>query len=496
MKKIVTYTLILMYLFVGNSLFANNEREYPAVFKTTSALNVRQHPYRNSEKVGLLKKDTEIVVDSLHNARWACITHKGKVAYVATAFIEHKHPVLETSIFKTIENVRLANVIPVKGMARIAILCLLVFVAVCYIYCLSGSCRTIYAALLFVGGVGYYFGDLKWGLWATGIGIGFLFFVCLINHKLRSFWEIMTEPFVALNQLQYILQKPWRLFMKDKDGRLCKILKMPSEIVPSMPAMQRLCYRLWKIWHLIISFVFFLVQLALYIICTPLRLFNAVLYNLIVHIPCALHDYIAEVFNPKGDGMRYLGRWEYWTQYFLKLPYRFYKFLLKRSILTTLESIIYTLVDTVIPTLTMYHGTSNDAGYKITGDDDVTFKVGNGNFAGSGIYFAIAKNTAMHYAKGAIIITRVSLGRVFNVNIAPDIIRKYVAHNGRKLTDWGLRQNITTIEWWRNDSNWWEYCMLHPSGIYDTWRIRPLYIENESTGFKERIYKGMAPWLF
>lgn len=496
MKKIVTYTCILMFLLVGNGVFANSEIKYPAVFRTTSALNVRQHPYRNSEKVGLLKKDTEFVVDSLHNARWACITHNGKVAYIATAFIVYKHSVLETSIYKKIENYQFANIFPVKGPVKIFAFCFLVFAMGCFVYCLSSECRTLYAIILFFSAVGYYFGGLKWCVWAAGIVIGFFGVVFLLEHRLKFFLRQLIAPLLELNKLQYILQKPWRQFMKNRNCKFCRILKMPSEIAPSMPAMQQFCYKLWNVWHHIISFVFFLLQIALYILCTPLRLFNAVLYNIIIHIPCALHDYVAEVFNPKGDGMRHLSKWDYWTQYFLKLPYRFYKFLFKRSVLTTVESIIYTLVDTVVPTLTMYHGTSNDAGYKITGDDDVTFKVGNGNFAGSGIYFAIAKDTAMHYAKGAIIITRVSLGRVFNVNIAPDPIRNYVAHNGRKLTDWGLQQKITTIEWWRNGNNWWEYCMLHPSGIYDTWRIRPLYIENESTGFKERIYKGMAPWLF
>lgn len=505
MKKIYYIVILILVVLTSQSVFARNIK-YPSVFQTTSALNIRQYPYRTSAKLGLLQKNTQVVVDSVHNSRWACITYDGKVAYIATNYIVYQsdiHSGPAVSIIEKLNNSQLAGFIPLTGTPKTVALFFLLFVGVCYVCGLSKACLIVYTVGAILGGIGYYFGGLHGALWVLGIAVGLFLLILFFEHEMRTlrdvclFFDLILEPIFALNQLQYILQKPWRGLLKNRNCLLSKILKMPPEITPSMYPIQRLCYGIWRVWHYVCRFVFHLLQFALYILCTPLRLFNAILYNIIIHIPCALHDYIAEVFNPKGEGMRHLSRWQYWSQYFLKLPYRFYKFLLKRSILTTLESVIYTLVDVVVPTLTMYHGTSKEAGYKITGDDDVTFKVGNGNYAGSGIYFAIAKDTADHYAKGAIIITRVSLGRVFNVNIAPDAIRNCVACNGLRLTQWGLQQKITTIEWWRDGARWWEYCMLQPSGTYkDSWRIRPLCIENRSTGFKERIYKGMAPWLF
>ncbi|MBR5433443.1 MAG: SH3 domain-containing protein [Bacteroidales bacterium] len=498
MKFIFSCISILMFTLGANYLFANEGIVYPATFKTTNALNVRQHPNQTSEKVGLLQKSEEVVVDSMHDNQWACITHNGEVAYIATDFIAYQHSVPKNKNFvETLKNVRIVGRIPITGAAGIAIILVSLFVGICFLYFLSSECRTMYVIIAVVGGIGYFIGGFTWFLWAIAIALGFFFFVFLSDRRLAFYWTLLKEPLFALNQLQYILQKPWRPLLKNRDSRFCKLLKMSPKITPSMHPMQRFCYKLWHIGHYVIAFVFFLLQFALYIISTPLRLFNAFFYNIIIHIPCALHDYIAEVFNPKGDGMRFLGKWEYWYQYFLKLPYRFYKYLLKRSILTTLESIIYTIVDIVVPTLTMYHGTSNDASYQITGDEDVTFKVGGGNYAGNGIYFAIAKSTSEHYARGAIIIARVSLGRVFNINTSTDDIRNCVACRGEEITKWGLRKKITTIEWWRKNTRWWEYCMLQQSGIYKkAWRIRPLYIENVNTGSKERIYKGMAPWIF
>lgn len=497
MRYISICMSILVFLLIANCSFATDEIEYPAVYKTSNTLNIREQPNKTSKKIGILPKDAEIVVDSLHNTGWACITHNGEVAYVASDYIEYQHPIREISVFETVKNVRILGVFPITGIAGIAIILVSLFVGICFLYCLSSECRTMYVIIAVVGGIGYFIGGVTWFLWAIAIALGFFFFVFLSDRRLAFYWTLLKEPLFALNQLQYILQKPWRPLLKNRDSRFCKLLKMSPKITPSMHPMQRFCYKLWDIGHYVIAFVFFLLQFALYIICTPLRLFNAFFYNIIIHIPCALHDYIAEVFNPKGDGMRFLEKWEYWYQYFLKLPHRFYKYLLKRSILTTLESIIYTIVDIVVPTLTMYHGTSNDASYQITGDEDVTFKVGGGNYAGNGIYFAIAKSTSEHYARGAIIIARVSLGRVFNINTSTDDIRNCVACRGEEITKWGLRKKITTIEWWRKNTRWWEYCMLQQSGIYKkAWRIRPLYIENVKTGSKERIYKGMAPWIF
>ena len=50
-------------------------------------------------------------------------------------------------------------------------------------------------------------------------------------------------------------------------------------------------------------------------------------------------------------------------------------------------------------TLTMMHGTSEESSIKISGPG--RWLIGDGNFAGSGIYFTMEKRVAMHYAEAS-----------------------------------------------------------------------------------------------
>ena len=71
--------------------------------------------------------------------------------------------------------------------------------------------------------------------------------------------------------------------------------------------------------------------------------------------------------------------------------------------------------------------------------------------------------------------------------------------NALGVTDWGLKNNYVTGEWWRGDTRagWWEYCMYDWQNRYnDSWRIRPLYVINLSGKCIQRIPGGMYHWLF
>ena len=77
----------------------------------------------------------------------------------------------------------------------------------------------------------------------------------------------------------------------------------------------------------------------------------------------------------------------------------------------------------LLPTLTLFHGTSNDAAESIVacpnrgsyrGRDVGIWRVGGGNYAGNGIYFAPARSTARHYSETAFILHRHA--------VRPDII--------------------------------------------------------------------------
>lgn len=69
--------------------------------------------------------------------------------------------------------------------------------------------------------------------------------------------------------------------------------------------------------------------------------------------------------------------------------------------------------------------------------------------------------------------------------------------NALGATKWGLEHGFVTGEWWRGDSRWWEYCMYDWQNRYNySWRIRPLYILNLNEGSMQRIPGGMCHWLF
>lgn len=128
------------------------------------------------------------------------------------------------------------------------------------------------------------------------------------------------------------------------------------------------------------------------------------------------------------------------------------------------------------------------------------WNVGGGNYAGDGIYFAPVMPTAEHYSgNGCIIVTRVSLGSVLDLGLAPCRIYRQCGHpNAKGVTKYGLDKGYTTGEWWRSDSGWWEYCMYDWQNRYnESWRIRPLYvIDLQDSRNILRIPGGMSHWLF
>ena len=289
---------------------------------------------------------------------------------------------------------------------------------------------------------------------------------------------IFSVPFYLLNLLQRWLAKPWRVFLKDNvcnDGRAARLRKS-------------LRY----------------VQIPFYLLLTPLRLLNAVYYNLLVHNGFEIVNYVVEIARPKkkSEGAVNLLLW------IVMLPWRIIKYLVWHEMLTFVESAIWTIIDTFIPALTLYHGTTPEASESITqsrgrvGKNDKyteVWNVGGGNYAGNGIYFAPARSTAMHYSSGSLIICRVSLGRVIDLGLAPQRVFNQCGHpNAYAATEWGLNHGYVTGEWWRSDgARWWEYCMYDWQNRYNhSWRIRPLYVLHTDRERVQCIPGGTYHWLF
>ncbi len=279
--------------------------------------------------------------------------------------------------------------------------------------------------------------------------------------------------FSFLNHLQYVLQKPYRGLLKNTTSNF------------------------WYKWNKYLWILPFMTKLLLYVLLTPLRFFNALYYNIWVYGLWSVRDNVAEIFNPKMRGMRYKTGCKYFLYWLFGLPIRFIKYIW-RSIIQIIEGFLFVLVDTIFPALTMYHGTAKNNAYNITQPGE--WKVGRGNYAGSGIYFGMKKLVAEHYAgvDGMMICARVTLGRNYNLTVASPEVKSYIRHNGDGITNWGLEKGITSVEWWRDDENWWEYCLLSKytgEKLY-TWRIRVLYVKDLKTKEITRIWGGKSYWIF
>lgn len=310
----------------------------------------------------------------------------------------------------------------------------------------------------------------------------FLVIATLFGVLARVFtltFSLVSIPIMLSNNMQRLLEKPWMLFYRTNSGN------------NSRNAITR---RVWSV-----------AKIPLYVLLTPLRFINAVTYNLCIHVPFEMFNYTVEVFLPghEKEGRGQFFRW------LLFMPWRIVKYPLWHGMLTIVESLIWTVVDTFIPALTLYHGTDEHASQCIVRSPDRytdyklrdigIWRVGGGNYAGDGIYFAPARSTAVHYANhGSLIVARVSLGCTLELGMAPwHVYNACGKPDAHVVTDWGLKNGYTTGLWWRGDCHWWEYCMYDWQNRYNfSWRIRPLYVVHLDNGNIQRIPGGMCHWLF
>jgi hypothetical protein len=234
-----------------------------------------------------------------------------------------------------------------------------------------------------------------------------------------------------------------------------------------------------------------------------------VYYNIVVYSFWNVRDHIGDIFNPKNGKWQMRKGFKYFVFWLFGLPFRIIKYGLT-GILQLTEGITFTIWDIFVPTLTMKHGTSYSASIRISkpGEKVMTkakWLVGGGNYAGTGIYFAMDTSVADRYARSGggnepmIVYARVSLGKNVNLSMVPkEIYGMAGGLDGNGLSRWGIKNRITSFEWWRKDGKWWEYVLLYPQiGEYiTTWRIRILYIHNLKAYRKERVWGGKALWLF
>lgn len=325
------------------------------------------------------------------------------------------------------------------------------------------------------------------GLWGVAIVAGLIVLRLVLRKSVPvlgtlyyGLFRLLSFLFSFLNGLQRHLSKPWRPLYKKHRGS---------------DGFNKFMRVFWTI-----------LKIPLYVVLTPLRFVNAFFYNIVVHSSFEFFNYLGEIFAPtssKEGGANFI-------TWLLLLPLRLAKYGW-HYLISLIESIIWTIIDTIVPALTLYHGTEHSASVSICqspgriGAKDWysgVWNVGGGNFAGNGIYFAPMRSTSEYYARcntnKALIICRVSLGKVIDLGMAPKYVYNQCGSaDALGATKWGLDHGYTTGEWWRADRGWWEYCMYDWQNRYNSsWRIRPVYIEDLNNNQVLRIPGGMAHWLF
>lgn len=445
--------LILFALFLCFSASAASPYENVAVYEVKAQrLNLRAAPSRDADVVSVCTQGTRLEGKALSGSSWMIVFINGRTAYAHSDYLQFLH---YSSDSKGGRESR--KELRSRGGVRLG---------------LGGWLLLIFIGLPFLRGV---LGAL-WEILLDIVGEVGLFYVIFYVGFL---------PFRVLNWLQIFLHKPWRYFQR---------YSWPSEnSKPYLRVVNVIC------------------MVPLYVVLTPLRFLNAVAFNLLIRPLSEYWSYLGEVLNPSDshEGSGDVLKWIY------MLPYRILKYPVYHGALTILECVVMTVVDTVYPAVTLYHGTSSRAADAIvicpdrnrdlkfySGWDDGVWKVGGGNYAGDGIYFAPRSSTSRHYARSntdpVLIICRVSLGRVLPLSLAPySVYSKAGYPDAHSVTSYGLNNGYTSIEWWRGDTGWWEYCLLDWQNKYnESWRIRPISVMSLDSHFFKRIDGGSRHWLF
>lgn len=330
---------------------------------------------------------------------------------------------------------------------------------------------------------------------STGATIGFWFGVFIgikvlmesLGAEYSTIFEyayyLLSLPLWFSNRLQHILSEPWRyIFKTNWLGESAREVVRPT---------------------------LFVIQIILYVLITPLRFVNAVCYNIIVYGVTELYDLFFEVLQPSQHNE---GRGSWWTWLYM-FPVRLIHYPIFHGSLVLIEGFVWTVIDTFVPAVTLYHGTDLTAGQAIarkigTRWTDGTFTSSRGGWGGYGVYFGSRRNTAKGYAYDSwrlsdnnpvMIVCRVSLGTILNYSLAPDYVYRNAGQYGdsAELNKYANKHGYTTGEWWNSRGGYWEFCLFDWQNRYNhPWRIRPIYVFNFRTGRAEHIESGLRHWLF
>ena len=477
-----TVLIVLSLLLLGGRQLAIASDEYPARCQTTSDLWVRSGPSVKDEKLGCLKQSEYVIVNETTSNKWGVIDYNGQEAYISMRYVNYIEPV---SIGKSSSS---SSKKSESGIGKFFSEAWKFIKDIC-----SDSWRFIRdifsESFGFVDGI---FGDFGGFLGWLPIALALMLCVVFMFRFSRWLYYIFSFPIYILNQIEHILIEPWRyVFRRDWVNESLKpVLRIFLEVL----------------------------SVILYIVFTPLRLINAVIYNIFVHCVMSLYDLLCELFMPcdSKEGAGSVWRW------ILMFLWRLLKYPVYHWLLTVIESLLWTVVDIFIPARTLYHGTDKDACNAIAGDPNRnkfrkrTSQWSTGTFlasthpectwAGRGVYFAINRKLALGYSDRAsqmgddsvMIVCRVSMGRVINYTLTPHNVYMQAGRGGNHdvINKFADSHRYTTGEWYNNRQQW-EYCLFDWQNRYNhPWRIRPVYVINTQKFRIHHVSGGVQHWLF
>jgi hypothetical protein len=309
---------------------------------------------------------------------------------------------------------------------------------------------------------------------ALSIAAGTIGLLMLVYVLRNTVWAA-RYPFLFINWLMWTLYNPLRDAWTDPHNK---------------SAFRQFCL-------LFYSGLGPLVWLAVHLVLTPLRIVNAIYFDIVLYWSVVFCDSINELLHPRLKYRKNTKKCNYLCRWIVLFPLRLIR-IFQRNGFALLEGIVMSGVDIVFPTFTMYHGTSFK-GIATNIAQQGRWFVGSGDYAGSGIYFGFFRKTAEHYAKGedhAIICARVTLFPCRNSATLPSCLRKKIGCDGSRISR-DLPFPFRSIEHWRNHSyaQWFEYCLVQPGkeGRYiRTWRARPICVLHNS--LPKRIWGGLSLW--
>ena len=482
------------------------EDTFPWLVLTQEETELREGPGTSYKSLGTLDKGAAMyAIGRTDDGVWVKVQFQEHTRGTMVGYIEGRHLHFEAQLNpdpqpkSSWEPINLDGTVFGKIWSVIKVI--LIIGLIMLVIAFKDVLAALLSGILLWASIGALAGWLFFDNSSTGAGIGVIIGILSGIRYLTGFesisgpiiwiivawYYVVSFPFYVLNQAQYFLSEPWRnAFKRDHGNDSAK------------PALRTFLD---------------IVKVILYVLITPLRLINAIYYNIFVHCLVMLYDLLMEVITPCNAKD---GAGNFWT-WLLLLPWRIIKFPVFHGVIAFLESILWTVIDVFVPAITLYHGTDLIAGQSITGsrkrNESLTWKSGtftasDSSWGGIGVYFAAKRGVALSYAYSphrlsdnnpVVIVCRVSLGRIINYSLAPTYVYNAAGQYGNPATlnSFAKKNKYTTGEWWNGRGGYWEYCLFDWKNLYNSrWRIRPIYIFNDRTHIIQHIKGGMTHWTF